>query len=49
LTRSPVVYGHDSVFENARLQPSLNKADDALVADSSGLRLARKLPKRCIQ
>jgi hypothetical protein len=33
LTRSPVIYGHDPVFENARLQPFADQADDALVAD----------------
>ena len=33
LTRPPLVYGHDPVFEDARLQPFLDQADDALVAD----------------
>ena len=33
LTRSPVIDRHDPVFKDARLEPFLDQADDALVAD----------------
>src|SRR6202050_949936 len=33
LSRSPVVDRHDPIFEDARLEPLLDQADDALVAD----------------
>src|SRR5208337_2044675 len=33
LSRSPVVDRHDPVFEDARLEPLLDQADNALVAD----------------
>ncbi|MGY3621758.1 site-specific DNA recombinase [Bradyrhizobium sp. USDA 10063] len=34
LPRAPVVHSYDPVFENARLQPFTDQADDALVADA---------------
>jgi len=34
LTSSPVSHGHDPVFEDARLQPFADQADDALVTDA---------------
>jgi hypothetical protein len=33
LARSPVIDRHDPIFENARLEPLTDKADNALVAD----------------
>jgi site-specific DNA recombinase len=33
LSGSPVIDRHDPVFEDARLQPFLDQADDTLVAD----------------
>src|SRR5271166_2769039 len=33
LSRSPVIDRHDPIFEDARLEPLLDQADDALVAD----------------
>jgi len=33
LTRSPVIYRDDPVFEDARLEPFADQAGDALVAD----------------
>jgi hypothetical protein len=33
LAGSTVSYGYDPVFENARLEPCADQADDALVAD----------------
>jgi hypothetical protein len=33
LPGSPFTDGHDLIFENARLQPFLDQADDAAVAD----------------
>jgi hypothetical protein len=34
LSSSAVSYGYDSVFEDARLEPFADQADDALVADT---------------
>jgi len=34
LAGSAVSYGYDSVFEDARLEPFTDQADDALVADA---------------
>jgi hypothetical protein len=33
LTRSPVIYCYDPVFEYTRPQPFLDQVDDALIAD----------------
>jgi hypothetical protein len=44
LARSTVRYGYDSVFEDARLEPFTDQADDALVADAVFLEAA--LPKK---
>ena len=34
MSSSTVSYGYDSVFEDARLEPFADQADDALVADT---------------